>query len=87
MSRFEKILLILIGLLVVLGAGWILFSWQTWRDSSAYGTPDGQQLNYVQAKKDENPLNPCSPPPGYTEESWREHMSHHPDQYKQCLDQ
>ena len=29
----------------------------------------------------------CSPPAGsdYTEESWREHMSHHPDIYKECL--
>jgi len=29
----------------------------------------------------------CSPPVGggYTEESWREHMSHHPNIYKECL--
>ena len=27
----------------------------------------------------------CKPGPGYTEESWREHMSHHPDIYKDCL--
>jgi hypothetical protein len=27
----------------------------------------------------------CSPAPGYTEEDWREHMSHHPDIYKECL--
>lgn len=29
----------------------------------------------------------CSPPAGsdYTEESWREHMSHHPSIYKECL--
>ena len=27
----------------------------------------------------------CKPAPGYTEESWREHMSHHPDIYKECL--
>lgn len=27
----------------------------------------------------------CSPPPGQTEEKWREHMSHHPDIYKECL--
>ncbi len=29
----------------------------------------------------------CQPPAGssYTEESWREHMSHHPNIYKQCL--
>jgi hypothetical protein len=28
---------------------------------------------------------PCSTPEGYTDESWRQHMSHHPDQYKGCL--
>lgn len=29
----------------------------------------------------------CSPPAGssYTEESWREHMSHHPNIYSECL--
>lgn len=27
----------------------------------------------------------CKPAPGYTEESWREHMGHHPDIYKDCL--
>lgn len=31
--------------------------------------------------------NICDPPVGggYTEESWREHMSHHPNIYKECL--
>jgi len=28
----------------------------------------------------------CSPPAGQTEEAWREHMSHHPDIYKECLE-
>jgi hypothetical protein len=27
----------------------------------------------------------CQTPPGYTQESWREHMGHHPDIYKECL--
>ena len=27
----------------------------------------------------------CLPPQGYTEDSWREHMSHHPAMYKECL--
>lgn len=31
--------------------------------------------------------NVCEVPEGYTEESWNEHMSHHPDRYKQCLEQ
>jgi len=28
----------------------------------------------------------CAVPAGYTEEKWREHMSHHPDRYKECLE-
>jgi uncharacterized membrane protein YdfJ with MMPL/SSD domain len=27
----------------------------------------------------------CLPPPGQTEEEWREHMSHHPNIYSECL--
>jgi len=27
----------------------------------------------------------CSPKQGYTEQSWKEHMSHHPDVYSECL--
>lgn len=27
----------------------------------------------------------CATPSGYTDEQWKEHMSHHPDQYKECL--
>ena len=29
--------------------------------------------------------NKCATPSGYTDEAWREHMGHHPDQYKECL--
>ncbi len=28
----------------------------------------------------------CKPGPGYTEEAWREHMNHHTDIYKDCLE-
>ncbi len=28
----------------------------------------------------------CSPEPDYTAEEWKEHMSHHPNQYAECLD-
>lgn len=27
----------------------------------------------------------CQTPPGYTDQEWREHMSHHPDRYIECL--
>lgn len=85
MSKVEKILFALLGLVLVLGAVWVLQGWQNWDKLGAIAGPGGQPLNYSQAKQAEDPNNPCTPPAGYTEESWREHMSHHPDQYKQCL--
>jgi hypothetical protein len=27
----------------------------------------------------------CVPPEGQTKEEWKEHMSHHPDIYRECL--
>jgi len=27
----------------------------------------------------------CKPASGYTEESWRKHMNHHPNIYRECL--
>ena len=27
----------------------------------------------------------CKPDLGYTEQEWKEHISHHPDIYKECL--
>ena len=85
MTKVEKILFALMGVVVVVGAVWVFQGWQSWQKSSALGTPGGQPLNYAQAKQAEDPSNPCAAPAGYTEETWREHMSHHPDQYKQCL--
>jgi len=41
----------------------------------------------IQAWKDsgKSGIDKCKPGLGYTEESWREHMSHHPNIYKECL--
>lgn len=27
----------------------------------------------------------CATPAGYTDAEWREHMSHHPDRYAECM--
>ncbi len=27
----------------------------------------------------------CVTPSGYSDQEWKEHMSHHPDRYKECL--
>ncbi len=42
--------------------------------------------DYLRAIESENPSDKCSTPDGYTRESWREHMSHHPDRYRECLE-
>lgn len=83
MSLVEKVLLTLLGLVLVLGMVWVFQSW--WQSSSLTSSVSQSFNNYDLAKQAEEPTDPCSPPAGYTEESWREHMSHHPDQYQQCL--
>lgn len=40
---------------------------------------------YAQAKAAELPNDKCATPPGYTDAKWKEHMGHHPDQYRECL--
>ena len=85
MSTIEKVLFVLIGIVLLLGTAWVI-SGAAWLGTTRSVTgPNGQPLNNAQAKQAEDPSNPCVPPPGYTEEAWRQHMSHHPDQYKQCL--
>ncbi len=46
---------------------------------------ENTQANYLKAIQAQNPANVCETPAGYTDEQWREHMSHHPDQYAECL--
>jgi len=41
--------------------------------------------NYKKALSAEISSDICATPLGYTDEQWKEHMSHHPDRYKQCL--
>lgn len=90
MSKLEKIIFGIIFLVLIAGLGWV--GWQTWQTSGASVTPAAAVSmpspgGYAAAKAAEDPNNPCQPPPGYTEADWRTHMSHHPDQYRQCLGQ
>ena len=41
----------------------------------------------IQAWKDsgKSTADKCKPESGYTEQEWREHMSHHPNIYRECL--
>lgn len=40
--------------------------------------------NFAQAQRAEL-ADRCQTPEGYSDQGWREHMSHHPDRYKECL--
>jgi len=40
---------------------------------------------YQKALASQDSSDICATPAGYTDEEWREHMGHHPDQYAQCL--
>lgn len=46
--------------------------------SSRYGA------NYSKAISSEL-TDKCATPSGYTDQQWKEHMSHHPDRYTECL--
>ncbi len=78
MKRAELIFFSLVGLvlLVVLAASFAPQAQKSFRN-----TPE----NYARAKAAEVAGNPCATPPGYTDAQWRQHMSHHPDQYPGCL--
>lgn len=41
--------------------------------------------NFNAFKAAENPADKCATPAGYTDERWKEHMGHHPEQYAECL--
>jgi len=83
MGRVEKIFIIVFSLLAILFLVWIV--------SNFLGYPlfskqvSYSEVDYQRAKASEIKDNPCATPPGYTDKEWREHMGHHPDQYKECL--
>lgn len=42
-------------------------------------------IMYVVRDSSSTGTDKCTPPVGQTEEAWQEHMSHHPEMYKECL--
>lgn len=40
---------------------------------------------YVVKDSGKTGLDKCIAPEGQTQEAWNEHMSHHPNMYKECL--
>ncbi len=72
----RKILLQIISgaVIIVLIVASLLLGYQWYQNYASYRKGIASELN-----------DKCVTPPGYTDESWKEHMSHHPDRYKECF--
>lgn len=75
MKKSENILLYILLALVIIA---LIFSISTFF-SESYSQE--QYNKFVSAELEDK----CDTPEGYTDQEWKEHMSHHPDRYKECL--
>jgi len=71
----ENIFLYILLAIVIIGLVWTIYGFF----KQPYTT---EQYNKALASEQEDI---CATPAGYTDEEWREHMGHHPDQYTKCL--
>ncbi len=81
--NIEKSIPVILLILAIAGLIWsatMFFSGSGDDSAKTINTPE----NYSNAMRAEL-QNKCETPPDYTDEEWRQHMSHHPDQYKECL--
>ena len=75
MKKSENIILyVILGLVLIA----LVFSISTFF-SKGYSQQDYNK--FVLAELEDK----CQTPPGYSDQEWKEHMSHHPDRYKECL--
>ncbi len=72
----EKIIVYLLLGLAIVALLWAVYSFYK---TSFFGE------RYNEALANENSQDKCQTPAGYNDESWREHMSHHPEIYEECL--
>lgn len=75
MKKSENILLYGILIIVIIA---LIFSISTFF-SKGYSQSDYNK--FVSAEGADK----CKTPEGYADQEWKEHMSHHPDRYKECL--
>ncbi|MBS3158459.1 hypothetical protein J4206_04185 [Candidatus Woesearchaeota archaeon] len=89
MDKTEKITYIILVILAVAALGFTIYSAFFAGSGSAVNSQAGAvyvgSSAYNKAIAAENPADKCAVPEGYDEQSWKEHMSHHPDRYKGCL--
>jgi len=74
MAKDEKTTYIILGAVALIVVAVLL-----WFMTSAGPAPA------VQSSANAQSADICTPQPGYSEQEWREHMSHHPDMYAECL--
>ncbi len=74
MNKENIVLYILVGAVIILLAVTVY----------SFIQPNYYGSDYQKAMKSDL-ADKCKTPPGYTDEQWKEHMGHHPDQYAECL--
>ena len=72
-----KVLLVVAGGLVIWAAGSTIVT----ERQKQQGFTDADYRQALDAEQSDK----CLTPDGYTDEEWREHMSHHPSRYRECL--
>lgn len=80
--KSEKIFIIVLVVLAVGGFAWSLLSFFSTKESVS--VVENTSENFDKAVQAELP-DICQTPQGYTDEQWREHMSHHPERYQECF--
>lgn len=97
MDKTEKMTYIILVILAIAALGFTVYS--AFFASSGSGNSGATRLSQIGASAStavdssaynkaiaaENPADKCAVPEGYDEQSWKEHMGHHPDRYKECL--
>ena len=69
----NKIVIIIAVIVAVAAVAFAIY--ETFYSSNSYNRAISSELS-----------DKCATPPGYTDQAWSEHMSHHPDRYAECLD-
>ncbi|MDO8740731.1 MAG: hypothetical protein Q7J54_04150 [Candidatus Woesearchaeota archaeon] len=75
--KYDQIILYAVMVILIAALMWSVFGLT---QKNYFGS------DYNKAIQSQNKENICATPEGYTDQEWIEHMGHHPDQYKECLD-
>lgn len=88
---FNRILIIILIILAGAGFVWSMVSFLNNSNGNlkssvaVISTVEKNEENFKRTVKAELP-DKCQAPAGYSQQGWREHMSHHPDRYKECFE-